>query len=124
MKTMTTGGLTRGSGIAESQRTQWLFSMPACSSINGAMQALTDLDYETSDQHKDVTLARQTRDDKAMRSILEYLQMRRPFERDSSLQNIGTSLIADRTVNAEKAKEVRWKILESKSMNTQIMCKG
>ena len=37
----TTGGLTRGRGIGESQRTQWLLSMPACAEINSAMQEVT-----------------------------------------------------------------------------------
>ena len=49
MKTMkTTGGLTRGHGMAESHRTQWLLSMPACSTVNAAMQKLTEADYVTS----------------------------------------------------------------------------
>ena len=92
----------------------------------------------TSDQHMDVTAARQARDDKDMRSILAYLQSRRPFERDSSPQNIATRIIADRSVNAEKAKEVRSKIIESMQGNNvheytfkkkemvrqKIMCKG
>lgn len=60
MRTMkTTGGLTRGRGMAESQRTQWLLSMPACSTVNAAMQKLTEADYVTSDQHKDTTPASQ-----------------------------------------------------------------
>ena len=104
--------------MAESQWPQWLFSMPACSSINGAMQTLADLDYETSDQHNDATSARQARDNRNMRSILAYLQSRRPFERDSSLQNIVTRVIADRSV---KAKEVRCKILESMCKETTSM---
>ena len=61
MRTMkTTGGLTRGRGMAESQRTQWLLSVPACSSVNAAMQKLTEADYVTSDQQKDATPARQS----------------------------------------------------------------
>ena len=37
----TTGGLTRGRGMTESQRAQWLLSMPPCYDVNGAMQELT-----------------------------------------------------------------------------------
>ena len=61
--------------------------MPACSTVSAAMQKLTETeaDYVTSDQHKDATLARQSRDDKDTRSLLDYLQHRNPFERDSSL---------------------------------------
>lgn len=38
LRTMkTTGGLTRGRGVSEFQRAQWLLSLPACSDVNGAM---------------------------------------------------------------------------------------
>lgn len=87
MRTMKiTGGLTRGRGIGESQRTQWVLSMPACSTVNDAMQKLTKACYVTSDQHKDATVARQSKDDQDTRNIFHYLQQRNPFERDSSLQ--------------------------------------
>ena len=43
MRSMTaTGGLTRGRGMTESQRTRWLLSMPACAEVNSAIQELTD----------------------------------------------------------------------------------
>lgn len=40
----TTGGLTKGHGMTELQRIQWLLSMPACSTVNAAMQKLTEAD--------------------------------------------------------------------------------
>ena len=46
-----TGGMTRGRGMSESHRAQWLLSMPACIAINGSMQVFTTVDYQTSDQH-------------------------------------------------------------------------
>lgn len=49
----TTGGMTRGKGMSEQQRAQWLLSMPACSGINSAMQRVENLQYGTSNQHKD-----------------------------------------------------------------------
>ena len=87
--------------------------MPACSTVNAAIQKLTEADYVTSDQHKDATPARQSRDDTDTRSLLDYLQHRNPFERDSSLQSIATGVTAESTVNADKAKEVGSKILQS-----------
>ena len=47
----TTGGLTRGSGMTESQRRVWLLSTPACAQVNSAMQELTEVSYTISDQH-------------------------------------------------------------------------
>ena len=87
--------------------------MPACSTVNAAMQKLTEADYVTSDQHKDATPARQSRDNKDTRSLLDYLQHINPFERDSSLQSIATGVTAERTVNADNATEVGSKILQS-----------
>jgi hypothetical protein len=46
----TTGGLTRGRGMEEKQRT--------CGDINESMQELTGAHYDTSDQHKDLLVAR------------------------------------------------------------------
>ncbi|CAG2256701.1 unnamed protein product [Mytilus edulis] len=40
----TAGGLTRGRGMGESQRSQWLLSMPACADMNQAIQELTGVD--------------------------------------------------------------------------------
>ncbi|EDO33944.1 predicted protein [Nematostella vectensis] len=37
----TSGGLTRGKGLTETQRLVWLMSMPACAEVNDAMQSLT-----------------------------------------------------------------------------------
>ena len=48
-----TGGMTRGKGMFEIQRAQWLFSMPACSSIDNAMQDFENFQYCTSDQQKE-----------------------------------------------------------------------
>ena len=44
----TTGGLTRGSGMTESQRLVWLLSTPASAQINHAMQDFTAVSYTTS----------------------------------------------------------------------------
>ena len=36
-----TGGLTRGRGIDEYQRAQWVLAMPSCAEYNSTMQDLT-----------------------------------------------------------------------------------
>ena len=58
------GGMTRGRGMSEAQRAQWLLSMPACAEINSAMQEFTDQIVESNEQHKDMFDARIKRDDK------------------------------------------------------------
>ena len=112
-RSMTTGGLTRGRGMNESQRTQWLLSMPVCAEMNSAMQELTDNHFMTSNQHKDMTKARTLRDEQDNTTLLGFLQESNPFDQDSSLRNIATGVTADKSVNADKAKKVECKILGS-----------
>jgi len=55
---ISTGGVTRGRGMSESTRGQWLLSMPACGDINNAMQELTNMEFFTSEQHTETAMAR------------------------------------------------------------------
>ena len=55
----TSGGLIRGRGMTEAQRLVWLMAHPVCAEINNAMQHLTGVQYNTSEQHKYLTTARQ-----------------------------------------------------------------
>ena len=45
------GGLTRGRGMAESVRQQWVYSMHACAAIHDAMTSLTGKHHTTSHRH-------------------------------------------------------------------------
>ena len=45
------GGRTRGSGMTESVRQQWVYSMHACAAIHDAMTSLTVKHHTTSHQH-------------------------------------------------------------------------
>ena len=78
----TTGGLTRGRGISEKQRLVWLLSMPTCAEVNHAMQEFTGVQYNTSDQHKEMGHARQLRDTADTEKVREYLEERNPFNRN------------------------------------------
>ncbi|CAC5414182.1 unnamed protein product [Mytilus coruscus] len=102
----TASGLTRGRGMTESQRSLWLMSMPACPEINQAMQDLSVVGYFSSEQHKDETRARQKKDTDDIQTLLTFLKSRNPFiEVESSLRNIETGVVADKTVNVHDAKK-------------------
>ena len=58
----TVGGLTRGRGMNDLQRTIGLLSTPAVAEVNRAMQEFTEVIYATSDQHKEVSNSRIERD--------------------------------------------------------------
>lgn len=109
----TDGGLTRGKGMAENQRLVWVMSRPACVSTNQAMQKLSGVTYETSEQHKDTSAARQTRDVSDALQLITYLRDRSPFVDRESLINIANGMTAPAGVNVERSKEVGEKILSS-----------
>ena len=67
----TKGGLTRGRGLTETQGLVWLLSMHACAGVNCALQDLTAVTYNTSDQHKEATRARQEWDRRAVEMSAE-----------------------------------------------------
>ena len=46
--------------MTEPQRLVWYLPVPACTKVNNVMQQLTSVIYQTSEQHKDVSHARQT----------------------------------------------------------------
>lgn len=110
----TSGGLTRGRGLTEQQRLIWLLSMPACAETNHSMQELTGVQFNSGEQNKDMSKARQARDMKDTMTTLSTLAAHNPFSPDSdSLRNIMNGVNADSSVNADEAKCVGEKILSS-----------
>ena len=109
----TSGGLTRGRGLTEVQRLVWLFSMPACAEINEAMQELTGIKCDTSEQHKDSTPARVKRDSEDTYKILQTVSVLDPFGPDPTLRGLVSGLVAGEQVNADDAKRVGQLILDS-----------
>lgn len=107
------GGLTRGRGMAESQRATWILSMPACAEINNSMQELTSARRLSSEQHKELGPTRTAKDTKDMMALTSFLEQHSPFVDDPSLRNIVTGVIADPSVNVDNAKEVGLRILKT-----------
>ena len=104
---------TRGKGMPENQRLVWVLSMPVCVSINDTMQKFIGVSYETSDQHTDVSAARQARDVSDTVDLIDYLNERDPFVQNDSLFNISNGMTAQERANIEKAREIAVKIVES-----------
>ncbi|KAK7479325.1 hypothetical protein BaRGS_00029403 [Batillaria attramentaria] len=67
----TAGGLTHGRGMGESQRNQWLLSMPAYADMNDAMQEFTSSEFTTSDQNTESGETRQKRDENILTTMSE-----------------------------------------------------
>ena len=109
----TSGGLTRGSGMTEQQRMTWLLSMPACAETNQTMQEVTGIQYNSGEQNKDMSVARQQRDMKDTITILTTLSQRNPFTSGPNLKNIMSGVNADSSVNVDNAKEIGENIMLS-----------
>ena len=109
----TSGGLTRGRGMTEQQRVIWSLAMPACAEVNRAMQELTGVLFNSGEQNKDMTQARQVRDWKDTQVLLCFLHESNPFIADPSLQNNCTGVHGQLSVNVETAKVVGTAILAS-----------
>lgn len=109
----TTGGLTRGRGMTESQRALWILSMPDCAEMNNAMQTFTGSNFYSSEQHKEDGISRQKRDTKDTLIFTSFLEERNPFVDEEGLRNIETGVSATSDVNAEKAREIGEGILAS-----------
>lgn len=109
----TTGGMTRGKGLSESQRTQWLLSMPSCVQVNNAMQLFCGKEFHSSPQHKEFGKSRNDRDYKDTQTSLTFLEDRTPFREDPLLFNIETGVTSSESVNAHKAKSIGDDIVKS-----------
>ncbi|MCG8032823.1 MAG: hypothetical protein JAZ03_11700 [Candidatus Thiodiazotropha taylori] len=77
------------------------------------MQELTGIKYETSEQHKEMSNARQVRDVKDTLRLLGYLQDRKPFSSDQTLRSVTNGVVAEASVNVDRSHSVGTEILES-----------
>lgn len=100
------GGLTRGTGFGEVQRTVWLQSMPACAAINNAMQIFTHKALETSEQHKEMGLSRQKRDIEDTKILHDFLSERNVFENIPGLRNIVDGVVSYPNCNPYGAENI------------------
>ena len=83
----TSGSLTRGRSITETHQPVWYLPRTACTKLNNAMQQLRAVTYLTSEQHKDVSRARQTRGTADSEKLMAFIRRRYPFDADPSLRN-------------------------------------
>ena len=74
----TTGGLTRGRGMTETHRLVWCLARHACAEVNSAMKQLASVTYETSEQHKYLSQAWQTRDTADSEKLMSFIEWRSP----------------------------------------------
>ena len=87
--------------------------MPACANMSDAMQKFTGVSYETSDQHKAISKARQAIYVNDTLNLISYLAQRDPFVENPSLFNIANGMTAQEGVHVDRSREIGEDILDS-----------
>ena len=97
----------------EQQRHVWLLSTSACAEMNEALQEYTSVSLIVQVINtKVISPARQEKDTRDTRKVLEYLQSKTTFDTsDSRLHSTDTGVIASCSVNADKGSQVGKKIV-------------
>ena len=73
------GGLTRGRGMTESVRLQWIYTMHKCAGVHNAMTTITNSEHRTSEQHVDLRTSRSHRNFRDLSKIQEWFNHHEPF---------------------------------------------
>ena len=103
------GGLTRGRGMTESVRHNWINSMHKCASVHDAMCTLTQLQHITSEQHVELGQSRCERDPQDCEKILHWFGDHNPFDLATSKLSSLTTGLTDRNdddINCDRVEEV------------------
>ena len=59
--------------MTEQQRTVWLLSAPAYSQVNHAMQQMSGVCYDGSEQHQEVSKSRTNKDYEGVVMVMQYI---------------------------------------------------
>ena len=108
----TSGGLTHGSGMTEQQRNVWTLSMPVCAEIHQSMLELSGTTRKSGEQHEEMSPSRVSRDWKDVKTVIQFLKERNPFDFGDALCNIANGVHAHTSVNADNAQAVGESIME------------
>jgi len=94
--------------IEKRQRyTKWLLSMPICLQMNSATQEFSQMVYKTSEQHKETTKSRVSRDSKDMQTMMAFPCERYPFEStEIKLRNFESGVTADDSANVDRVQAI------------------
>jgi len=109
----TTGGLTKGREMTDSQRLVWCASSPVCAEVNDAMQQLTSVKYipRVDSIIKYLSKARQGRDMTDTMELVSVLKDRNPFDDNPLSGNVVTGVATRVDVNVEQAQRIGQDIL-------------
>jgi len=107
------GGLTRGRGVTDSVRLQWICSMHKCAGIHDAITTATNLKHRTSEQHIELGASRSKRDYEDLRKIQNWFNVFEPFnQHQPQLCSLSSGLTAsdEDNVNCDQTEQIGAKI--------------
>ena len=97
-------GLTRGRGMTESVRHQWVHTSHQSATIHNAMTKVTKLETKTSEQHAELGCSRSRRDKEDFDKVKDWFKTHNPFDDNTTeLQSLSTGLQANEEVNCDNA---------------------
>lgn len=103
----TSGGLTTGRGMSPATISRWVNTMPSTSKVTEAIEEFSGVSGATSEQHIDLRESRQSRDQRDIQILVEWLRVHNPFERPTTLlTSISTGVVANEYVNCDDAEKV------------------
>lgn len=108
MRILKTGAqsATHGRSVTDSVLTRFIQGMPYAYDIMDQLESFTNSRCASSDQHTDVTSARQKKDKEDVQSFKIWLEEHGLFdERPGKLMSLATGLVGDSTVDCHKAVE-------------------
>ena len=113
IRSLKSRGLTRGKGMTDSVRHQWVHSMHRCASVHNAMTILTELGTHTSEQHAELGSSRCQRDNEDMTKVFDWFDQHEPFDENvHGLRSLSTGVTADDTINCDSAEEIGFRMQE------------
>ena len=110
------GGLTSGTGFDTVQRNTYLYSRPTCAEISSAIEQITGVSHDTSEQHKELRSSRLTRDSKDCGELEIFFSMSTTLSpkhhEKHDLYNIFTGTTAHNAVNIDNARQIGCSIID------------
>ena len=90
----------------ELQHSIWLLSTLVNAEKNWVMPEFTEVNYQTSNRRKDLSLSRIQKDHQNAQKMFEFLTERDPFHIDTVLISLNSGEVADESVNVFQAQAI------------------
>lgn len=106
------GGMTRGRGITDSTLTKWLQATLVSNAICSALEIFSGVYFSSGDQHIDLLLSRQRRDQEDRKKLYTWLMDHYPFPKIGNLMSLSTGIVGNSKVNCHLAEEIGKQLME------------